>query len=137
MLVVVYSDDAKILLLKRRSPFEFWQSVTGSLNAGETPIECARRELQEETGLVEQGELIDTGVTRSFIIDPRWRDRYPGGVTENTEHEWRYRLPAAIEIEVDEHEHSAYCWMHVDEAIESVWSWTNKAALEELKRQTW
>jgi dATP pyrophosphohydrolase len=56
-------------------------------------------------------------------------------VTENTEHEWRYRLPATLEIQIDEDEHSAYCWMPIDEAIEAVWSWTNKEALEQLKRQ--
>lgn len=137
MLVVVYSHDAKILLLKRRSPFEFWQSVTGSLNAGETPVETARRELKEETGLVDQGELIDTGVTRSFTIDPRWRDRYSPGVTENTEHEWRYRLPETIDVQIDADEHSAFCWMPIDEAIEAVWSWTNKEALDGLNRQLW
>lgn len=137
MLVVVYSDDAKILLLKRRSPFEFWQSVTGSLNAGETPIETARRELKEETGLVDQGELIDSGVTRNFTIDPRWRHRYSPGVTENTEHEWRYRLPQTIDVQIDPDEHSAFCWVPVDEAIGAVWSWTNKEALDSLKRQVW
>lgn len=135
MLVIVYTDDAKVLVLRRRSPFEFWQSVTGSLNAGESQIDAARRELMEETGLGKEGVLTDTGVSRRFTIDPRWLDRYPSGVTENTEHEWRYRLPTELEVQIDEYEHSAYRWMPIDEAIEIVWSWTNKEALGELKRQ--
>ena len=132
VLVVVYTDDANVLLLRRHSPFEFWQSVTGSLAVDEVPADAARRELIEETGLKEEGELYDTGISRQFTIDPRWRDRYPPGVTENTEHEWRYRLPTAIEIQINQDEHSAYCWMPISEAINAVWSWTNKEALQDL-----
>ncbi len=136
MLVVVYTDAGEVLLLRRRSPFEFWQSVTGSLDPGESQSDAARRELLEETGLSDQGELTDTGVSRVFTIDPRWLNRYPPGITQNSEHEWRYRLQTALEIRIDPEEHSEYCWMPIDEAIEAVWSWTNKEALEELKRQT-
>ena len=123
--------------MRRRSPFEFWQSVTGSLDAGEKQVDAARRELMEETGLKDEGDLVDTGVSRQFTIDPRWRDRYPPGVTENTEYEWRYRLTAAVEIQIDQDEHSAYRWMPIDAAIDAVWSWTNKEALKELQRHTW
>ncbi len=121
------------MLLRRRRPFEFWQSVTGSLAADELPYDAARRELGEETGLNKEGEFFDTGVSRQFTIDPRWRDQYPPGVTENTEHEWRYRLPTAMEIQIDQDEHSGYCWMPIDAAIDAVWSWTNKEALQNLQ----
>jgi len=83
-----------------------------------------------------EGELFDTGVSRQFTIDPRWRDRYPPGVTENTEHEWRCRLPGVTEIQIDKEEHSAYRWMPIDAAIDAVWSWTNKEALQDLQMLT-
>ena len=134
MLVVVYTDDGDILLLRRRQPFEFWQSVTGSLRHGETGVEAARRELHEETGMTDEGELTLTGVTREFEIDPRWRDRYPEGVTINEEHEFRYRLGQPRDIRLHDEEHSAYRWTPIDEAIDTVWSWTNRDALVELRR---
>ena len=112
---------------------QFWQSVTGSLERGESPTDAACRELQEETGLSDQGELIETGVSRVFTIDPRWRDRYAADVTENTEYEWRYRLEYSADIQLCDVEHSDYRWFDLDEAIDTVWSWTNKEALERLK----
>ena len=133
VLVVVYTDNADILLLKRSQPFAFWQSVTGSLEAGESHAGAAQRELLEETGLTSEGKLIDTGIARTFTIDPRWRDRYAADITENTEHEWHYRLPAVVDINIDSAEHSAYRWFAIDAAIEAVWSWTNKEALRAVK----
>jgi len=97
------------------------------------PAAAAHRELLEETGLNDEGQLVDTNKARVFTIDPRWRDRYAADITENTEHEWHYRLPAVVEIDIDEKEHSAYRWFGIDDAIDAVWSWTNKEALESLK----
>ena len=133
VLVVVYTDDRHVLLLKRVTPFDFWQSVTGSLDPGETHAETARRELFEETGLTDEGCLVDTGIRRIFTIDPRWQHKYASGMTKNVEYEWRYRLPAQVDIAADPGEHSESAWSPLDEAIELVWSWTNRQALENLK----
>lgn len=135
VLVVVYTDNAEILLLKRRQPLQFWQSVTGSLEAGESPFAAAQREMAEETGLLNEGILTNAGITREFTIDPRWRDRYAADITENTEHEWHYQIRSAVDISICAEEHSAFRWFTIDEAIESVWSWTNKAALQSLQEK--
>lgn len=124
-----------VLLLRRLAPFEFWQSVTGSVNAGEETIDAARRELEEETGFVDEGELVDTGVSRTFVIDPRWRDRYAPGVTENVEHEWRYRMSGERPIRINPVEHSAFRWVPIGEATDLVWSWTNREALARILDQ--
>jgi dATP pyrophosphohydrolase len=129
----VYTNQAEILLLERVLPFPFWQSVTGSLDENEEPLQAAHRELMEETGLSVQGELIDTQRSRDFEIDPRWRDRYAPGVSRNIEHEFHYRVAKIDEIKLDSREHSRYQWVDLGTAIENVWSWTNKAALEQLR----
>ena len=128
----MYSDDGQALLLRRRHPFEFWQSVTGSLLAGESHEEAARRELAEETGLGSEGRLEYTGISRQFAIDPRWRSRFAAGVVENVEFEWHYRLPEATAIVLERDEHSNYRWLPVTEASDAVWSWTNRDALWNL-----
>ena len=90
--MVVISDSRDVLLMRRSTPFEFWQSVTGSLQPGESHYDAARRELREETGLGDQGDLMYTGISRQFTIDRRWRNRFAPGVAENVEYEYRYRV---------------------------------------------
>jgi dATP pyrophosphohydrolase len=133
VLVVIFTDDSQVLLLRRYQPFDFWQSVTGSLNNDESHADAAARELQEETGFIEEGELRYSEVSRRFVIDPRWRDRFAPGVVENVEFEWRYRLRAVSEIKLNKEEHAEYRWLPIDEAIETVWSWTNRDAIKQLK----
>ena len=129
VLVVVVSDDGYALLLHRQNPFDFWQSVTGSLQAGETHAAAARRELLEETGLSDEGTLRFSGMSRQFVIDPRWRNKFEIGSVENVEFEWHYRLSARTDIQICENEHSDFCWLPVNEAAQKVWSWTNRDAL--------
>ena len=133
VIVIVYAENGDVLLLRRRDPFDFWQSITGSLYDGETHAAAAARELFEETGLRDEGALEYAGVSRQFAIDPRWRDRFEPGVVENVEFEWRYRVPERPDIKLDEAEHSEYCWLPADEALAKVWSWTNKDALRQLR----
>lgn len=134
VLIVVYAGTGEVLLLHRHSPFEFWQSITGTLQPAETHAEAAARELAEETGFGADASLVYTGVSRVFVIDPRWRHKYPPGVYENVEYEWRFRLEAPQAVTLSPSEHSAFCWVPLDEAIERVWSWTNREALEDLAR---
>ena len=132
VLVVIFTDGGDVLLLKRSQPFEFWQSVTGSLRSGESHAAAARRELQEETGLTDEGTLIFTGISRQFAIDPRWRDRFPPGTVENVEYEYQYCLADRLSVSLSDDEHSECEWLPVDEAADRVWSWTNKEALQQL-----
>ena len=133
ILLVVHTADLNVLLLKRTAPFEFWQSITGSLDPDESPADAAVRELLEETGIEADHCLVDTGRQRTFTIDPRWLDRYADGVTENVEYEWRLCLPEPREVTIDPQEHSDWAWLPLDQAIETVWSWTNREALKALR----
>jgi dATP pyrophosphohydrolase len=51
VLVVVHTPQLQVLLLERAAHAGYWQSVTGSQEAGEALLDTARRELAEETGI--------------------------------------------------------------------------------------
>jgi dATP pyrophosphohydrolase len=52
ILVVIYArNNGRVLMLQRRDDTEFWQSVTGSLEDGESPAQTAQREVLEEVGI--------------------------------------------------------------------------------------
>ena len=131
VLVVVHTPALECLLLERVSPPGFWQSVTGSLEWGESAAAAAAREVREETGL-DPAELHDAGVRRTFPILPEWRSKFAPGVSENVEHLWYLEVPDIIEIELNLTEHRRYRWLPIAEAIERVSSWTNRVGLERL-----
>ncbi len=132
VLVVIHTPELDCLLLERVSPAGFWQSVTGTLKWQETAVDCAAREVREETGIEPDG-LVEAGIEQRFPILPEWRDRYAPDVTENVEHLWYLALPEILPVTINPDEHLQYRWAQLEEAIATVTSWTNRAALERLR----
>jgi len=133
VLVVIHSPDLQVLLLERADRRGFWQSVTGSQNAGETLLQTAQREVAEETGL-DAGRfgLIDWRKQNQYEIYRRWRSRYAPGVTRNTEHVFSLQVPRALPVALAEREHLQYVWLPWRDAADKVFSWSNADAIREL-----
>ena len=132
-LVLIHTEDLQVLIMERADKVGFWQSVTGSLEAGETPRQTAIREVLEETGLnAEQYEVHDWQVANTYEIYPHWRYRYAPGVTSNVEHQFALVLPSALPIKLAPDEHLQYAWVDWREAAQRVFSWTNVDAIKRL-----
>jgi dATP pyrophosphohydrolase len=134
VLVVVYTRALEVLLLERVSRAGFWQSVTGSLDRLDEPLEsAAAREVEEETGIAASaGALARWNAANTFEIYARWRHRFAPGVTHNTEHVFGLALPERLPVTLSRSEHADHAWLPWREAAQKCFSWSNRDAILRL-----
>ena len=131
VLIVIYTEGGEFLLLERRRPPGFWQSVTGSLEWGEDADSAARREVLEETGIT-QGVLVNLQWTQVYEIIPAFGKVYAPGITRNLEHAFSLRLMRRVPVTLSASEHVQFRWASGQEAAATVSSSTNRAVIESL-----
>lgn len=134
VLVVIHTPDLQVLLIERADRPGFWQSVTGSLDAEDEPLEAtAVREVSEETGLdASLYPLRNWNKQNRFEIFSRWSGRYAPGTTHNKEHVFSLELPSTLPVKLAPSEHTQYVWLPWQEAADKCFSWSNVAAIREL-----
>ena len=132
-LILIHTSDLQVLIMERADKAGYWQSVTGSLEVGETPLHAAVREVCEETGLeATQYNLQDWEMSNVYEIYEHWRYRYAPGVMHNTEHLFGLELVKPVPIKLAPDEHVQYEWVDWREAARRVFSWTNVDAIAKL-----
>ncbi|MDH4190700.1 MAG: dihydroneopterin triphosphate diphosphatase [Betaproteobacteria bacterium] len=134
VLVVIHTTALDILLLERASHPGYWQSVTGSIDYPDEPLEeTASREVMEETGIdVGTGRLIRWNVINSFEIMGQWRHRFAPGTTHNTEYVFSIELAKRVPVRLAPQEHLAFAWLDWRTAAERCFSWSNRDAIRML-----
>lgn len=134
VLVVIHTADLQVLLIERADRAGFWQSVTGSVDAEDEPLEVtAVREVGEETGLdARRYPLRNWRQQNQFEIFSRWSGRYAPGTTHNTEHVFSLELPSPLPVTLAPREHTQYVWLPWQAAAEKCFSWSNVAAIRAL-----
>ncbi|MBK7952966.1 MAG: dihydroneopterin triphosphate diphosphatase [Candidatus Accumulibacter sp.] len=130
VLVLMHTPQLQVLLLERAAHPGYWQSVTGSQEAGEPLSATAIREVAEETGIAASFEdLQDWQITNRYEIFAEWRHRYAPGVLYNTEHVFSLQLAATAPVSIAVDEHLRYCWLPWREAAAKCFSWSNRDAI--------
>jgi dATP pyrophosphohydrolase len=132
VLVVIHTEGGEFLLLERRRPPGFWQSVTGSMEWDEPADAAARREVIEETGIT-QGVLVNLQWTQVYEILPAFGKVYAPGITRNLEHAFSLRLRQQVPVKLSESEHVRFRWASALDALETVSSSTNRNVISELR----
>ena len=132
---IIFNTSNEILLLQRADNKNYWQSVTGSLEKNEAPIDAAIREILEETGINATEHLFfNFSKNHQYLIFKEWKHRYPKLQRKNVEHLFGLQLENNTPIIINPNEHNAYKWVSFDEALANVFSWTNIKALTEFKK---
>jgi dATP pyrophosphohydrolase len=137
VLVVIYKLNGDVLLIERADRNQFWQSVTGSLDAPDEALaQAASREVFEETGIsievLPPESLQNMHHQIEYEIYPAWRFRYAPGVTRNTEHWFSLKVPDNVQIQLAPREHVAYQWLPYRDAAKQCFSPSNGEAILKL-----
>ncbi|HET7795038.1 MAG TPA: dihydroneopterin triphosphate diphosphatase [Rhizobacter sp.] len=143
VLIVIHTAELDVLLIERADHPGYWQSVTGSKDRPDEPLdETAVREVGEETGIVigspevPMANLRDWNLRNVYEIYPQWRHRYAPGVTQNTEHVFGLRVPRGTPVALAPREHTRYRWLPWREAADQCFSPSNAEAILQLTRFT-
>ena len=132
VLVVIHTPALDVLLIERADRPGSWQSVTGSLDAEDEPLDAtARREVAEETGIT-GGVLCDWQQANVYEIWATWRHRYAPGVSHNTEHVFGLTVPAGTPVTLNPREHLAWVWLPWEAAAQRCFSPSNAQAIRRL-----
>ncbi len=117
--------NGKFLMLHRiPKKGGFWQGVTGRIEKGETALQAASREVQEETGL-----------TPLKVFPVEAVNAYFDAAAERMNLEPTFGAPMPPGDVLLSREHDAFRWTSFDEAIKLLrWS-GNKAGLRALKEE--
>jgi dihydroneopterin triphosphate diphosphatase len=141
VLVVIHTLALDVLLIERADKPGYWQSVTGSKDAVDEPLEATCvREVAEETGIaigssgVPMSALRDWQLANVYEIYPVWRHRYAPGVTHNTEHVFGLTVPEGTPVRLSPREHLNHVWLPWREAADRCFSPSNAEAMLMLPR---
>lgn len=111
--IVVTANDSILLLKLNEERGGIWQNATGSVEKGELFLDAAKRELQEETGII--AEL------KELPLEIKFHDRWGFDVVEKIFH---CHLKSKPKIKISD-EHQDYKWLILKNLSESDYEFQN------------
>ncbi|MGH9042573.1 MAG: NUDIX hydrolase [Acidimicrobiia bacterium] len=135
VLVLPYHESSGdvVYALFRRTDTGYWQGVAGGGEDGESPLDAARRELAEETGIGigARAELLALD-SRATIPVVHVTGEFSFGADVLVIPEFSFGARCSSRTMALSDEHSEYAWLPYDEALKAL-NWdSNRNALWEL-----
>lgn len=123
--VVIVNSRREVLAFERKKQKGAWQFPQGGIDPGEDPLDCAKRELEEETGLVAVADLRYLGEIPEWIgyeLPEDWRSTKTG---RGQVQRWFFFQVLDDEIQLDlskvqDNEFRAWQWMTMQELLDIV-----------------
>ncbi|MEU6229754.1 NUDIX domain-containing protein [Streptomyces sp. NPDC047042] len=133
VLVLPYrqTDTGLVYALFRRSDGAYWQGVAGGGEAGEEPLQAARREAAEEAGLVGDVEFLELDARATIpVVHVTGEFTWGPDVLVIPEFAFGVRVDTP-ELDLSG-EHTEYGWFAFEAAMRAVQWDSNRTALWEL-----
>lgn len=133
ILVILYKfvQNVPVYCVFHRADFDQWQFLSGGGEDDETPLQAAKREIREESGIDAQSllELRSVCCIPTDIFPRKYRDNWP----EDTYviPEYTFGLECTEEIVLSQ-EHTECVWLPYEEACRKLRWDSNRTALYEL-----
>ncbi len=124
-------DDTPLFCIYRRSDSGEWQFIAGGGEDDETPIEAAKREAFEESGInaANWKELKSLSYLPATVIQEKHRKNWAKGTYVIPEYTFGVECEENIKLS---HEHTESCWVTYGEAVSKLKWDSNRTALYEL-----
>lgn len=125
-------DGTLMFCAFHRSDIDQWQFISSGGEDTETPIEAAKREVFEETGIIAGNiiQLISMSYIPTNIFPDRYRKNWPADPYIIPEYCFAFKCDGNIVLS---HEHTEYEWLTYDDACKKLKWDSNRTALYELK----
>lgn len=127
-------DKAFRYALLKRSDLGFWQAITGGGEGSETPLEAARREAYEETGIPPDSAFLQLDTVEPIPVTA-FKDSHVWGEDVYVIPQYCFGVRVEDERLCLSHEHTAYRWPGYEEAQGLLKYDGDKTALWELDRR--
>ncbi len=125
------TDGGHVFAVFKRADAGYWQGIAGGGEDDETPLEAAKRECFEESGIPETAKFYALDSKSSIPVENfAARDRWLSNPYVMPGHAFAVDA-TAYEIMLS-YEHSEYAWVTYEEARERVYWLTDEVSLYEL-----
>ncbi|MFZ2488880.1 MAG: NUDIX pyrophosphatase [Anaerolineae bacterium] len=120
--------------LMKRSNEGFWQGIAGGGEDNEKPLEAAKRETYEESGIPTTSEFIQLDTIEPVPVI-EFRDSHLWGDNVYVIPQYCFGVTSQDIQIVISHEHTEYKWLSYEEAYQLIKFDGNKTALWELDKR--